>query len=182
VKTGDYVGAIRSFSEAIPSSRSSRAVHQSRISQRTAREERSRSPGLLASHPPRAPKSCGCLFGPGSLSGSSAPRRRCLCRFLPGAGDRAQTGDSLERKRGRIFPRRQYALALRDYEAAIKANPRFAPAFQSRAAARQATGDTAGAAADLKVAEQLRSQEKECDSSFMLSRELFYSAILRRWK
>jgi tetratricopeptide (TPR) repeat protein len=67
---------------------------------------------------------------------------------------------ALNGRGGVYFRRRQYAQALRDYDAAIQANPRFAQAYLNRAHARQATGDAAGAAADLQTEERLRNQEK----------------------
>ena len=51
--------------------------------------------------------------------------------------------------RGAVYLRRkQYSLALADFDAAIRSNPRFAPAYASRARARAAVGDSSGAAAD----------------------------------
>jgi len=67
---------------------------------------------------------------------------------------------ALNGRGGVHFRRKQFLLALRDYDAAISANPRFAPAYLNRAHARQAIGDAAGAAADLKMERQLKQQEK----------------------
>jgi serine/threonine-protein kinase len=62
---------------------------------------------------------------------------------------------------GVYFRRRQNAQALRDYNAAIASNPRFAQTYQNRARARLAMGDTAGAAADVQMEERLRNQEEK---------------------
>ena len=67
---------------------------------------------------------------------------------------------ALNGRGGVYFRRKQFLLALRDYDAAINANPRFGPAYMNRAHARQAMGDAAGAAADLKMERQLRQGRK----------------------
>jgi tetratricopeptide (TPR) repeat protein len=59
--------------------------------------------------------------------------------------------------RGGVYLRRkQVRLALTDFDAAIRSNPRFAPAYTSRARAREAVGDVAGAAADRQRGADLR--------------------------
>jgi serine/threonine-protein kinase len=59
--------------------------------------------------------------------------------------------------RGNIYlRRRQFALAVADYNRLLEINPRYAPAYQNRAIARLATGDFAGAAADRRAEQSLR--------------------------
>jgi tetratricopeptide (TPR) repeat protein len=48
---------------------------------------------------------------------------------------------------------RDFPHAIADYDAAIRINPKYINAYQNRRAARQSSGDKAGAAAD---AEKLR--------------------------
>jgi serine/threonine-protein kinase len=57
---------------------------------------------------------------------------------------------------GNIYLRRkQYRLALADFDKALIVNSRYAPALQSRAHAREATGDFPGAAADRRTADAI---------------------------
>jgi serine/threonine protein kinase/Tfp pilus assembly protein PilF len=64
--------------------------------------------------------------------------------------------------RGAIFLRRRnYAQAMRSFDSAIGSNPKFAPAYQNRAKAKRALGDTAGAEADLRKASELKASDTE---------------------
>jgi len=59
--------------------------------------------------------------------------------------------------RGNIYlRRREFNAAIADYNRLLTVNPRFAPAYQNRAVARQAMGDLAGAAADRRTEQSLR--------------------------
>ena len=59
--------------------------------------------------------------------------------------------------RGNIYLRRkQYRLALADFDKVLNIRPRFQPAYTSRANAREAIGDLAGAAADRRMLASLR--------------------------
>jgi serine/threonine protein kinase/Tfp pilus assembly protein PilF len=58
--------------------------------------------------------------------------------------------------RGNIYLRRKnYKLALADFDKALSVNPRYAPALQSRAHAKEATGDLPGAATDRRTADAI---------------------------
>ena len=63
---------------------------------------------------------------------------------------------ALNGRGGVAFRRQQYRLALADYDAAIKGNPRMAQAYANRAQARQAVGDSRGAAEDRRREADLR--------------------------
>jgi tetratricopeptide (TPR) repeat protein len=59
--------------------------------------------------------------------------------------------------RGNIYYRRKdFGPALADYDKVLQINPRFAPAYQNRAHAREAIGDFEGAAADRRSEQSLR--------------------------
>ena len=59
--------------------------------------------------------------------------------------------------RGNIYMRRRdFAMALADYNRLLQINPRFAPGYQNRAVARQMMGDLAGAAQDRRIEQSLR--------------------------
>jgi len=59
--------------------------------------------------------------------------------------------------RGNIYlRRREFNAAIADYNRLLTVNPRYAPAYQNRAVARQAMGDFAGAAADRRTEQSLR--------------------------
>jgi Tfp pilus assembly protein PilF len=61
--------------------------------------------------------------------------------------------------RGNIYLRRkQYRLALADYDKALAINSRYGPAYLNRARAREEIGDAAGAAADRRSEAALRKQ------------------------
>ena len=51
----------------------------------------------------------------------------------------------------------EWARAIEDENQAIRLNPKYANAYRVRAAARRSMGDVAGADADLKQAQALRS-------------------------
>jgi tetratricopeptide (TPR) repeat protein len=58
--------------------------------------------------------------------------------------------------RGMIYLKQNaHQKAISDFTEAIRAAPNFAPAYQNRGHARQATGDTVGAKADRDKAEEL---------------------------
>ena len=65
--------------------------------------------------------------------------------------------NALNGRGGIYFRRKQYRMALADYDAAIKSNPRFVQAYMNRARAREAVGDFRGADADRREVE-LRKQ------------------------
>jgi tetratricopeptide (TPR) repeat protein len=59
--------------------------------------------------------------------------------------------------RGNVyFRRKDYRSALADYDKVLEINPRFAPAYQNRAHAREEIGDFAGAAVDRRMEQSLR--------------------------
>jgi tetratricopeptide (TPR) repeat protein len=63
---------------------------------------------------------------------------------------------ALNGRGGVHFRRKHYRMALADYDAAIKNNPRFAQAYLNRASAREAVGDFRGATADRQRDAELR--------------------------
>jgi serine/threonine protein kinase/Flp pilus assembly protein TadD len=162
MKAGDYEGAIQSFTESI-------ALHPDHpepyTSRGSAEERLGRNEAAVRDF------SEAIRIAPRTAAVAYSDRGVCLVRLRRDDDAFADFNRALEiqpdlaaalsGRGGVYFRRRQYAQALRDYDAAIKANPRLAPAYQNRAGARRATGDAAGAAADLKMAEQLRSQEKQ---------------------
>ena len=65
---------------------------------------------------------------------------------------------ALNGRAGVYLRRKQYALALADYDKALQINPRYGPAYLNRANAREAIGDRPGAAADRRSEAALRKQ------------------------
>jgi serine/threonine-protein kinase len=63
---------------------------------------------------------------------------------------------ALNGRGGVYLRRRQFKMAIQEFTAAINANPEFQPAYENRANARRSTGDTAGADADMAVANRLQ--------------------------
>jgi tetratricopeptide (TPR) repeat protein len=63
---------------------------------------------------------------------------------------------ALNGRGGVYFRRKQYRMALADYDAAIHNKPRFAQAYLNRAGAREAIGDVRGAAEDRRREAELR--------------------------
>jgi tetratricopeptide (TPR) repeat protein len=57
---------------------------------------------------------------------------------------------------GVYYRRKQYPLALADYDQAIRINPLLAQAYADRARVREAVGDFSGAAADRRSEAALR--------------------------
>jgi tetratricopeptide (TPR) repeat protein len=54
------------------------------------------------------------------------------------------------------FRRKHYRMALADFDAAIKSNPRLARAYMNRARTKEGLGDSRSAADDRQRGEELR--------------------------
>ena len=160
MKAHDYQGAVQSFTKAIALHPKNARAYASRGSAHQRLEENEAAVADYSDAIRLKPDGAFAYAGRGV----------CLVRLRRDDDAFADFNRALELdpklasawngRGGVYFRRRQYKLAIRDYNAAIQANPRFARAYENRARAREALGDTAGATADRKIEEGLKSRQK----------------------
>jgi tetratricopeptide (TPR) repeat protein len=161
MKAGDYQGAIQSFTKAIALHPKNAQAYASRGSAHQRLEQNEAAVLDYSQAILLAPREAFAYAGRGVCLVRLRRDDDAFADFNRALELEPDLAAALNGRGGVYFRRRQYAQAMRDFNAAIRANPRFAQAYQNRARARQATGDTAGAAADLQTEQRLRGQEKD---------------------
>ena len=145
VKARDYVNALHSFGDAValkPDSAQARSVAASSsiISNSTTR------PCATLPMPFAWSRPWSWRTLRWALSGTAASRSRSIGGISARTRIERQCAHGALRRGDVYMHRRQFAAAIADYSKLLQTNPRYAPAYQNRAAARQAMGDFVGAA------------------------------------
>jgi Flp pilus assembly protein TadD len=156
MKSKDYPGAIQSFTKAIglrpnfaPAYYSLGAAHQNLDQNEAAIQNYSAAIRLAPEMAPAFASRGVCLVRLHRDPDALADFQRAL-ELKP------DLASALNGRGGVHFRRKQYRMALADFNAAITNNPRLARAYLNRARAREAVGDSRGAADDRQRGEALR--------------------------
>jgi len=156
LKAGDYQGALQSFTKALAIQPGfARAYHNRGLAHQFLGENETAEQDYTEA----------IRLAPQDAQ-SYADRAVCRVRMRQddqAFGDfnhalelRPDLAEALNGRGGILLRRQQYDQAIRDFTAAIRIKPQFALAYQNRARAERAMGDTAAANADHKRGDELR--------------------------
>jgi Tfp pilus assembly protein PilF len=158
IKESDWMGAIRSFGDAIALRPNSAQAHYMRgtVYQHVDQFDGAMRDYTEAIH--LEPKMVMAYAGLGGCYAHEQRDNEALVEFQRALELNPNAPLALFGRGNIYYRRKDYRRALADYDRVVEISPRFAPAYQNRAHAREAIGDMAGAAADRRTEQSLRKQ------------------------